>query len=278
MVKGYFDDSQTPDRIWAIAGYVGDDHHWTEYKTLWPMALATHDVPYFHRREMSKPNGVFKKWYPAHEHESELAAFQGDLAKVIGQSGLRAFGSIVRLKDLNRFNAETGLRLDPYSLAAYGCMLIVGRDYLGHSVELIFDHVEKVESKLARARGYADADHYHGPDGVFEKVVLTGLPEEVTSKEVHAMLAADFWVWEWRKHQLKLDEWHEIEGRPSDFDQRWAHMQEWFRSRPITLRKSAQALIERAPFIGIIWDHQQMCDAHQARDGLWSLTRGHHSE
>jgi hypothetical protein len=275
LLKGYFDDSQTTDRIWAIAGYVGDDHHWAEYKTLWPMVLATHDVPYFHRREMSKPNGAFKKWYPAHEHEPELAAFQGDLAKVIGQSGLRAFGSIVRLKDLNRFNAETGLRLDPYSLAAYGCMLIVGRDYLGHSVELIFDHVEKVESKLARARAYAEADHYYGPDGVFRKAVLAGLPEELTSKEVHAMQAADFWVWEWRKHQLKLDEWHEIEGRPSDFYQRWAHMQEWFRSRPITLRKSAQALIERAPFIGIIWDYQQMCDAHQARDGLWPLARGH---
>jgi hypothetical protein len=55
---------------------------------------------HFHRREMGKPNGPFKKWYPADQHEAELAAFQGDLAKVIGQSGLRAFGALVRIKDL----------------------------------------------------------------------------------------------------------------------------------------------------------------------------------
>jgi hypothetical protein len=272
VLKGYFDDSQTTDRIWSIAGYVGDDPHWAEYEAMWPLVLATHDVPYFHRKEMSKPNGQFKKWYPAQEHETELAAFQGDLAKVIGRSGLKAFGSIVRIKDLNRFNAESGLRLDPYSLAAYGCMLIVGKDYLGHSVELIFDHVEKVDSKLAKARDYADADHYWSQDGVFEKVIIVGLPKKVTFKEVTAIQAADFWAWEWRKHQLKMDEWHEIEGKPSDFDQRWAHMQGWFRTKPVIMRESARALLESSSFNGIIWDYQQMCDAHQARDGVWALT------
>ena len=70
---------------------------------------------------------------------------------------------------MNWFNTEHGLALQPYSLAAYGCMLIIGKEHVGHLVELIFDHVEKVELKLAIAREYADADHYYGPDGVFAK-------------------------------------------------------------------------------------------------------------
>jgi hypothetical protein len=272
VLKGYFDDSQATGQIWAIAGYLGDDHQWAEYETLWPMALAMHDVPYFHRREMSEPNGPFKKWYPAPEHEAELAAFQGDLAKVIGQSGLRAFGSIVRIKDLNRFNVESGARLDPYSLAAYGCMLVIGKDFRGHPVELIFDHVEKVESKLAKARAYADADYYWGQDGVFEKVIPIGLPKKVTFKEVAAIQAADFWAWEWRKHQLKIDEWHEIEEKLPAVHQRWAHMHGWFRTKPVIMRKSARALLEKSSFNGIIWDYQQMRDAHQARDGVWDVS------
>jgi hypothetical protein len=36
-----------------------------------------------------------------------------DLIKIIGQSGLRGFMSIVRIPDLDLFNAEKGLRLEP---------------------------------------------------------------------------------------------------------------------------------------------------------------------
>jgi hypothetical protein len=273
VIKGYFDDSQTTGQLWAVAGYLGDDQSWAQYEALWPLVLATHEVPYFHRREMSDPNGAFKKWYPAPEHEAELAAFQADLAKVIGQSGLKAFGSIVRIRDLNRFNAEHQLNLEPYSLAAYGCMLIIGKEHVGEPVELIFDHVEKVTSKLATAQEYADADRYYGPDGVFKKIALTGLPEELTAKEVIAIQAADFWVWEWRKHQLKIDGWHESMGQPEDWDARWVHMQQWMAqkfSKEVMLRKSAKALLERAKFLGLIWDYKNLCDAHKARDEIWS--------
>lgn len=273
-VKGWFDDSQTDGQIWAIAGYIGTIDNWASFEAAWPLALATHDVPYFHRREMGDPNGAFKKWFPAEEHEPELAAFQGDLAKVIGQSRLRAFGSITRIKDLKHFNAEHGLRLDAYALAAYGCMFVTGKEYIGQSVELVFDHVEKVKKKLATAQAYADSDHYYGPDGVFKKVNVLGLAEGCTFREVPAIQAADFWVWEWRKHQLKISDWYETEGLPEDWEARWLHMNRWLRQKfsakaPL-LRKSARALLERASFLGIIWDYKNLCDAHKARGGLWS--------
>jgi hypothetical protein len=271
VLKGYFDDSRTEGEIWAIAGFIGDEHQWSSFEDMWPLALATHGVPWFHRREMSKPTGVFAKWYPANEHEPELAAFQSDLAKVIGQSGIRAFGSLTRIKDLKRFNAEHRLRLDPYALAAYGCMLIAGKRHLGQPVELIFDHLEKVHDKLARARTYADSDNYYGPDGVFKKVMTNGLAEEVTFKEVTPIQAADFWVWEWRKHQLKLGGWHDLHGKPKDWNARWLQMQQYFVESELTLRKSAQALLERAEFTAaIIWDYENLCNAHDARGGVWS--------
>jgi hypothetical protein len=145
--KGYFDDSQTTGQAWSLSGYMGNPYAWEDFDGLWRIALDTHGVPYFHMREMQDPDGVYAKWYPAKKHEAELAAFFSDLAKVIRQCHLYPFSCLVRLKDLNRFNAEHGLNLEPYPLAAYGCMLLVGKDYTGHPVELVFDHVEKVKSR-----------------------------------------------------------------------------------------------------------------------------------
>lgn len=272
MLKGYLDDSRTDGQIWAIAGYIGGDDNWASYEASWPLALGTHGAPYFHRREMGKPTGPFAKWYPAEQHEAELAAFQTDLAKVIGQSGLRAFGALTRIKDLDRFNAEQGLRLEAYPLAAYACMLLAGKEYPRQPVELIFDHVEKVTKKLGTANQYATSDNYYGPDGVFKKVAVMGLPEKMSFREVPAIQAADFWVWEWRKHQLKISDWFEHYNLPEDWDARWLHMQRWLQYKPIVARKSARALLERAPFIGLIWDYKNLCDAHKARNGVWSLS------
>jgi len=275
-VKGYFDDSQTKGQLWVLAGYVGGPLHWEEFDATWPMALANHDVPYFHMREMQDPNGVYGKWYHAGEHKRELANFFEDLTKVIGRSGLVPFSSLVRLKDLERFNSETDLSLQPYSLAAYGCMLLAGQWYGNVPAELVFDHVEKVESKLARAREYADSDIYYGPDGIFDKVVITGLPKHLTFREIPALQAADFWVWEYRKNHLKLDEWWSLDDRPEDLDAQWEHMLQWVNEKhgsfEAATRRSLQELIRRSSnqTPGIIWSYRQLCEAHKARGGVWA--------
>jgi hypothetical protein len=69
LAKGYFDDSQTSEEIWTIGGYVGGLLHWEAFEALWPLVLATHEVPYFHMREMADPRGVFSKWHPPEDHE-----------------------------------------------------------------------------------------------------------------------------------------------------------------------------------------------------------------
>ena len=200
LTKGYFDDSQTSGQVWAIGGYVGRTFlQWNKFDLNWRLVLTKHGVPYFHMREMQDPHGVYSKWYPSGEHKEELADFFADLARVIDESALTPFSCLVRVKDLERFNTEKKLSLQPYALAAYGCMLLVGQLYQGQPVELTFDHVEKVNSKLAKAQDYADSDRYLGPDGVFDKVVTVGLPEHRTFRDIPALQAADFWTWEYRK-------------------------------------------------------------------------------
>jgi hypothetical protein len=100
VAKGYFDDSQTTGQVLALGGYMGNLFSWEDFDHMWRMVLATHDVPYFHMREMQDPNGVYAKWYPAKKHEAKLEAFFSDLAKVIYHGGLYPFCCLVRLKDL----------------------------------------------------------------------------------------------------------------------------------------------------------------------------------
>jgi hypothetical protein len=273
LIKGWLDDSRRGP-IWAVGGYVGGDHRWEAFHTYWPMALANHDVPYFHMREMANPKGVFGKWHPPHEHKAELADFFGGLAKVIGQSRLVGICSLVRIADLERFNGERGLSLEPYSLAVYGCMLLTARDNLrGMPIELVFDHVEQVESKLRKARAYADSDQKYEP-GICDAVVTTGLSKALTWRDIPALQAADFFAWELRKNHENVSEWFEFMNKPDDWDERWDHFEQWslqkFGSKVPPTRKSAAALLEGKEFYAMIWDYKNLCDAHGARGGVWT--------
>ena len=172
-VRGWLDDSRR-DAIWCVGGYIGGDFHWEYFDEHWPIALRAAGVPYFHMKEMAKPNGTFAKWYPAQDHESELRTFFSSLTNVIAESHLFGILSVVRCTDLYRFNSERGLALEAYPLAAYGCMLLAARQHLrGMPIQLVFDKVEKVELKLATARAYAKSDNYW--HGECDAVTLTGL-------------------------------------------------------------------------------------------------------
>lgn len=194
---------------------------------------------------------------------------------MIGRSGLTGFNCLVRLQDLARFNAENRLDLQAYALAAYGCMLLVGEDYLGRPTELVFDHVEKVHSKLALAKAYAESDKLYGPEGRFASIVVEGLPTIYTFREVPALQAADFWAWEYRKNHSRLEGWWSLPDRPQEWgDEQWEHMSKWvtdnFGTFEDATRKSLQELLKRTQIRPMIWDYTQLCHANRARDGIWA--------
>ena len=271
IFKGWLDDSRR-GQIWTVGGYLGADHRWEHFNTFWPMALANHEVPYFHMREMAKPRGVFAKWLPPSDHQDELADFFSGLAKVVSDSCLVGVLSLVRIDDLERFNAEYGAALEPYPLAAYGCMLMAARDNPGMSTELIFDHCEGIGSKLATARTYAVSDTYN--DGDFANIVVSPLVESLTCKDVPALQAADFFVWEYGKNHTNVSPWFEIADKPTDWDAQWAHFEGWFAQQKLAenvrvLRKSAAALLDGNEFYPLIWDYRKIREAHEHRKGVW---------
>lgn len=266
VIKGWFDDSRR-EGVCALGGYAGADHRWEHFDLNWPIVLAKHGVPYLHMKEAHDPTGVYAKWLPAQAHQEEWVNFLGDLAAVIHESRLVFFGSIVRLSHLEKFNREHGLNLQPYSLAAYGCMIVVAREYGELTSELFFDHLEQVHNKLALARGYAESDSYNTSD--FDRMLVAGLPKAITAKELPAMQAADFMTWEFRKNHERIGEWFDIPDKPTDDDARWGHMERWL-SSVAPPRKSVAALVEGNQIAPIIWDYDRLCEAHDLRSGKWS--------
>jgi hypothetical protein len=273
LIKGWLDDSRR-GQIWAVGGYIGGDHRWENFDAFWPMALANHDVPYFHMKEIGDPHGVYAKFHPPQEHREELADFFGGLAKVIGESRLVGISSIVRQSDLDRFNREFEQSLEPYPLAAYGCMLLAARENLeGIPIELVFDNVEKVHSKLGKAREYADSDKIYEP-GICDQTVTTPLSKGLTWREVPALQAADFFAWEFRKNHENVNEWFEIVDKPDDWDDRAVHLDKWltekFGDNSSGIRKSASALLNGNEFYTLVWDYKNLVDSHEIRGGVWA--------
>lgn len=209
VVKAYADDSRPNNRIWAVGGYAGNDWQWEHFESEWPKILARHEIPYFHMREMADPEGVYKKWHSFKEHYDEVADFFADTTDLINLCGVRPFFSITRVNDMERINAEHQLKLEVYPLAAWGCMLATAKDNEVQrrrlTVEIIFDHVEKISSKLATAVTYAESDLFY--PGINEWIVPIPLNNKLTFREVLPLQIADFIIWEVQKNHLNIEEW-----------------------------------------------------------------------
>ena len=41
VIKGYFDDRRSDEKMWTIAGYVGNDDQWKRFEAMWPIAYPT---------------------------------------------------------------------------------------------------------------------------------------------------------------------------------------------------------------------------------------------
>jgi hypothetical protein len=158
-------------------------------------------------------------------------------------------------------------------MAAYGCMLGLANDLPNLTIEIVFDHVEKVSSKLAKAAEYAKSDMYY--DDVDKQVVPIPLKERVTFRELLPLQAADFLIWEVQKQHLGIEDWFLQPDKPFDQDDRSRHFDNWslktYGSIRPKARKSLDALIDTgAPAVGIIWDRDNLEDAHRARGGIWA--------
>jgi hypothetical protein len=269
VIRGWADDSRSKGNIvWALAGFVGFIDQWDDFETDWRLLLDTHDIPYLHMREFNDPHGVYAKWWPAKEHYPELAALFADVAKVIGRTRIEGFGGLVRFRDLTKFNAEKNLALEPYPLAAYGSLIGLWNRHQREPIEVFFDHVEKVQSKLCRAKVYADSDRHYAND--LDNIQMNALNKAWGAKEILPLQAADFMAWEWRKLHEDRDEWWSKENKPDDLDARWADFEAWMEQEQPRTRKSLMALVGRTNFYGFVWDYDKLREADRLRGGVWA--------
>lgn len=266
LVKAYVDDSRQENCFWALGCYAGNSFQWEDFEPIWSAMLKKHGVPYFHMRELGSPTGVYRKWWPPQEHEVERKAFFEDVTRIICDCYLRGFWSITRIGDLSRFNSENGLSLDPYSLAAYGLLLVLATEYGNIDVDVVFDNVEKVNYKLALTCTYAKSDLYH--HGVCDKIITRPLGKKDTFRNILPLQSADFLVGELQKSHQKVEPWFD-EGRPNAIEE-WS-MEKFGIERP-PARKSLEAvMIGGAPAGGLVWDYKNLTQAHHHRNGVWSL-------
>ena len=263
LVNGNFDDSQSTGDVWTIGGYAGYPNQWDLFEILWTAALDRHGVPYAHMKEMAELDGPFGKWLPGENYVEERAAYFRDLVAAIKKSMLYMTASTVWLKDLERFNRETGVGLEPYPLAAHACLSMIAERYSWEVVTVVFDRIEKVQSKLATAHSYLKGETFMYP-GLCDHISTTWLPAPATSRDVPALQAADLIVWEVRKAHFGMKEWQNLRG--DGHEDRWSAWQDyWEFTRRKTgedpkIRKSLDALIEGDPrtMRTIVWDYMQL--------------------
>jgi hypothetical protein len=271
-MTGFFDDSRTDGEVFAVAGLIGNTAQWDFFEQRWASLLDRHGVPYLHMKEMPSSSGPYAKWVPAKDHEAEIRDFFIEVTNAINDCGFDIFGTIIRLKDLNRFNSEKRLSLEPYALAVYACMAHIKTLHPDKVVDLVFDSIERVHSRLEKATAYADSDC--AILGIADFIIAKPLPKKCSFRNIRAMQAADFIVWEMRKHHLGQAEWWERSDLPANWNDRFADYQNWSRDKFGTnlppARKSIAAVAKHRPFHGSVFDYRGLCLVNDARNGIWS--------
>jgi hypothetical protein len=269
VIKGYVDDSRSGDEhLWALGGFVGFVDQWEDFEVPWKRMLDAYSIPYLHIREFNDCEGVYAKWWPAKDHYAELAALFHDVTEIIGKSKIEGIGGMTRCSDLTKFNEENGLALEPYSLAAYGTLIGLWNRHAREPIQIIFDHVEHVDSKLVNAKKLADSDQVYAGD--FDNMQMIPLNKAWSARNILPLQAADFLAWEWRKLHEDRREWWDQDRKPGDWDAQWADFEAWMAKENARTRKSMEALVKKTQFHGLIWNRDSLCEAHEKRGGRWA--------
>ena len=254
VLKAYLDDSgdekdrRQHDAV-AIAGYLATAEAWQTFEARWQEVLRDHRIYWLHMKEFEACVGQFASWKG---DEARRDALIRDACAAIKAAGLHGFGAVVRLPDLERFNLEKELRLEPMPLAIYLCMNTMSIEHPDDWIEVYIDRMKECPSKVGRARQYA-ASYF--ADDVSQSMEVHCL-ERLSAKQVRPMQAADLAAYEALKHEKKAQAY----GRGAEVARR-----PWF-----------DTLLSAAPLDGPVADYRFLCDLHEIRRGVWRGKRPPH--
>jgi hypothetical protein len=287
---GYFDESgdshDAQHGALAVAGYVGSQSAWAAFEHQWLATLCEFNVSYLHMRELTKRIGAFAAWTKGDPYvEERIGTLLDRLARVVGAAQLKGFGATIVLRDVDRFNRETGLRLDPKALGIFGCALEVRQVFPNETVELLVDRMDRGELLVETAKKYGLTDSYYTALKNFPAFRVLPKGGAQSSRNTPGLQAADFLAWEARKNYELKRNWFEGDHPSPDsadwgrslFDwylkDRIAHMAKTGETsvplRVDLLRRSLSALADASPIEGAIWDYRTLSQANAAHRGVW---------
>jgi hypothetical protein len=273
--RSYLDDSGDPTdpkhSFLTIAGYVADFDSWKHFEARWKAALDLAEVPYLHMREFGDPKGIYKHLKTDKGREIDFLA---GLIEIIYESVDFCSQTTIKLEDLSAFNVRHSLQLDPYSLAIYGCLLIMRREYKTEKIEIVLDRFNKSYSRFDLALRYARSDK---KETLKEPVSLIPLLDSESFKTILPLQAADFIAWEMRKLCEDRKEWeYSVEDRANrqimmDSYNRWHERHTTKFGKPPRERKSFLALRE-SPVLspqGLIFDEANLASLLSRHPDGW---------
>ena len=288
VLKAYIDDSgdQWPGHTaLSMAGYIATVEAWDRFEPAWNCVLDEFGAPYLHMKEFRKRWGPFQSWP---ESEEKDVAFLAKLTAVIGNAGFGAFGAVVVLDDLKRFNNEHALSLDAKAVAIYASMMELRMVQPKECVEVTLDRMTKPHAAIAKVEEYAI-------NGQFTNLSFHPLPENGTngSRNMPSLQAADFLAWEIRKEYELKRQWYQ--ANPEGFyhilpirNQDMSALRglfKWFlEDRRAYIRKQGMesvnipfephrrsliALDVATPINAHIWNYHALEKLHAVKGGAW---------
>jgi hypothetical protein len=119
-------------------------------------------------------------------------------------AGLGAFGAVVVLDDLRKFNDEHGLSFDAKALAIYASMMELRKVQPKECVEVILDRMNQGHAAIAKAEEYA-------PSEELKDISFLPLPKKCAygAQDMAPLQAADLLAWEIRKEYELKKEWYQ---------------------------------------------------------------------
>jgi hypothetical protein len=104
----------------AVVGFASQAGMWAEFEDRWQSVLGRYSVTHFHAGDFASHKGPFENGW--RDEEQKKRDFQSELMGVIEECGLRKFGSLLWVRDLQKARAMMGLATDstaiPYVLCA----------------------------------------------------------------------------------------------------------------------------------------------------------------
>jgi hypothetical protein len=117
----------------------------------WRRLLAEElNIPWLHMKDFAH----YKKPFD-HLNEADRVKVLKALINTIKKCGLTAFGVVIRLPDLRRFNAERDRNIEALPLALYVCMNDIYVEDPWCQVKMILDGFDKPYVVIQKAEAYA---------------------------------------------------------------------------------------------------------------------------